>query len=84
MPQSGTTDKCQPRLGIQESKKQSITWKCRKQRQQTNATPVVGFKNLRNNLVLPGNATITDNRQIDDIKIWNAHTHTHERTHART
>ena len=49
MPQSGTTDKCHPRLGIHESKKQSITWKCRKQRQQTNATPVVGFKSLRNN-----------------------------------
>ena len=49
MPQSETTDKCNPRAGIQEPKKQiSWTWKCHNQRQQTNVTPVLGYKNLRN------------------------------------
>ena len=49
MPQSETTDKCSPRTGIQELKKQiCLTWKCHNQRQQTDVTPVLGYKNLRN------------------------------------
>ena len=49
MPQSETTDKYNPRTGIQELKKQiSLTKKCPNQRQQTNITPVLGYKNLRN------------------------------------
>ena len=49
MSQSETTDKCNPRTGMQEPKKQiSMTWKYHNWRQQTNVTPVLGYKNLRN------------------------------------